>query len=221
MKKLGIIGGAGPLASALFYETLVQECYRLKRSLPEILLLNYPFTRGLTPEEKQINSVQSQKELSCCLDALEIGGAEVAVLVCNTLHLELAKVPQRSVRFQSIPSLVLKDIKEKRSERLLLLGTQNTCHSPLYQETGKTFFLPSIVGQSVIDGVINNVLEGNICKNDSRLIEELIKTYPEHIEGVILGCTDLPVLHHHFPLRSDITIYDSVKISAKSILRYL
>lgn len=97
MKKLGIIGGAGPLASALFYETLVHECYRLQYPLPEMLLLNYPFNRELTPEEKRENGATLHMELLHCLNTLETVGATVAILVCNTLHLELAKTPQGSV----------------------------------------------------------------------------------------------------------------------------
>src|SRR5690348_2579881 len=103
MKKLGIIGGAGPLASALFYETLVYESYRLRYPLPEILLLNYPFSRGLTPQESQENGVMVREELLHCLKVLEEAGAEVGILVCNTLHLELAKAPRGSVRFLRIP----------------------------------------------------------------------------------------------------------------------
>lgn len=222
MKKLGIIGGAGPLASALFYETLVYESYRLQRPLPEILLLNYPFTRGLTPDEHQQNGAMVRRELLHCLKTLESGGVAVAVLVCNTLHVELAKTPQGSVRFLPIPGLMLEEIRaQKKGTRLLLLGTQNTCSSPLYDQPGLTIFRPSPGKQMIVDEAINHVLEGNISEADARSIEDVIKTFPEEIDGVILGCSDLPVLHHHFPIHTDKLIYDSVKIPAKAILRFL
>jgi aspartate racemase len=221
MKKLGIIGGAGPLASALFYETLVHESYRLQRLLPEILLLNYPFNRGLTPEEKLRDGSLVREELLHCLNALETGGASIAILVCNTLHLELAKLPRGSVCFCSIPDLVLEKIQEEKQKRLLLLGTQNTCNSPLYHKSDLTIFRPLPEGQKIIDQAIDHVLEGNISEKDARLIEHVIESFPEKIDGVILGCTDLPVLHHHFPIQVDQPIYDSVKIPAKSILRFL
>jgi aspartate racemase len=219
VKKLGIIGGAGPLASALFYETLVHECYRLKQQLPEMLLLNYPFIRGLTPKEKKKNRSLLRDELLHCLGILKQGGAQAAVLVCNTLHLELALLPQHSLRFFPIPDLVLKKIKKKGGKRLLLLGTQNTCLSSLYQECGLTIFCPT--SQRLVDEAIDRVLEGKVLESDSRLISELINTFPEEIDGVILGCTDLPVLHHRFPLCTNKIIYDSVKIPAQTILRYL
>ncbi|MBS0629268.1 MAG: aspartate/glutamate racemase family protein [Verrucomicrobia bacterium] len=207
MKKLGIIGGAGPLASALFYETMVHECYRLGRPLPEIVLLNYPFMRT----SKVLN-----EELSSCVVALEKGGADAAVLVCNTLHLELEKIEQKNVHFFSIPELVLGQVK--KGDRLLLLATEHTCRSCLY---GFNISLPSSEGQKVVNRVIENVLEGKITLEDAQLLEQLIANFPEEIDGVILGCTDLPVLHHHFPLHCEKPIYDSVKIPAKTILEYL
>lgn len=219
MKKLGIIGGAGPLASALFYETLVHECYRLQLRLPEIIMLNYPFKRGLTPEENKKNGTAVREELSYCIDALEEGGAAVGVLVCNTLHLELAKIDRGAVQFLSIPELVLNTIK--KGSRLLLLGTQNTCSSSLYQQEDIKILHPLADGQKIIDQAIDHVLEGIISIEDAQLIEQVIRTSLKEIDGVILGCTDLPVLHHHFPLQCDKPIYDSVKIPAKTILRYL
>jgi len=221
MKKLGIIGGAGPLASALFYQMLVHESYRLGRSLPEIFLLNYPFHRGLTPEESRNNGAVVRKELRYCLKTLETVGAEVGVLVCNTLHLELAIAPQEKIDFLRLPDLLLEEIHEKKSKRLLLLATRNTCSSLLYQQKDLTIFHPSLEGQAVVDEVINRVLTGHFCSQDSVKLETIIRTYPDEIDGVILGCTDLPVLHHHFPLSSDIPIYDSVKIPAQKIVRCL
>lgn len=210
MKKLGIIGGAGPLASALFYETLVHECYQHQLPLPEIVLLNYPFERKSTSQELQC-------ALSNCIQTLEKKGMQRAVLVCNTLHLELEKISQGAVQFFSIPKLVLGDIK--RGSRLLLLGTKKTCNSALYQTKSITLFFPK--QQQIVEEIIDHILEGKILIEDTQILEKLIREFPEEIDGVILGCTDLPVLHHHFPLQCDKPIYDSVKIPAKTLLRYL
>lgn len=211
MKKLGIIGGAGPLASSLFYETLVQESYRLQCTLPEILLLNYPFCRG---------STRLREELSHCLNVLEAAGAEVGVLVCNTLHLELINIPGH-MHFFSIPDLVIDEIRKRKGRRLLLLATQKTCRSRLYQQIDLTMLCPSEEEQAIVEAVINRVIDGKITKEDAQLIENVINKYSNQIDGVILGCTDLPVLHHHFPIQTNKQVYDSVKIPAKTILRYL
>jgi aspartate racemase len=221
MKKFGIIGGAGPLASALFYETVIHESYQLRRSLPEILLLNYPFHRGLTPEEGEENGSLLRRELAHCLNVLERGGVTSAVLVCNTLHLELATMSHHSIHFFPIPDLVLEEIRKKGGKRLLLLGTQNTCLSSLYQQESVMISCPSPDAQRVVDQVIDHLLEGKMTEHDSLQLERVIREFPEEIDGVILGCTDLPVLHHRFPLHSEKPIYDSVKIPARALLRFL
>lgn len=221
MKKLGIIGGAGPLASSLFYETLVHESYHLGYSLPEMILINYPFTRGLTLQEREKNEAYIRNELVHCLNILKLTDAEIGVVVCNTLHSYIFSIPQDGVMFFSLPQLVLREVGTLRNKRLLLLGTQNTCKSPLYRASGLTLVLPSEQEQSLVDRVIDRVLEGKILERDSHALTELVKKFSEKIDGVILGCTDLPVLHHHYPLHSDKPIYDSVKIPAKSILGLL
>ena len=221
MKKLGIIGGAGPLASALFYETLVRESYRLGTSCPEILLLNYPFTRGLTPEETRDHQAIVRSELRYCLEALEEGGAELGLLVCNTLHLELAQAKVERIRFLPIPTLVLDEIAAKGGKKILLLATQNTCLSSLYERKGIEIVLPSRQEQKKVDRAIDRVLEGKFFPEDAAAISALIASFEGEIDGAILGCTDLPVLDHHCPLQASVPIYDSVKIPAKTILRYL
>lgn len=221
MTKLGIIGGAGPLASALFYEALVQECYHQQKTLPETLLVNFPFTRGLTPQESQSSGALLGQELRYCISLLEREQVARAVLICNTLHLELAHVSQRSIPFLPIPECVVNRAASDQARRLLLLATQNTCRSSLYTRADIQMILPSAQDQRVVDQVIDNVLEGSLCAEDSQAIARVIAACSKRIDGVILGCTDLPVLHHHYPIQCQKTIYDSVKIPAQTLVRSL
>lgn len=217
--KLGIIGGAGPLASALLYETLVQESYACGLTLPEIFLINYPFTRGLTVEEGKNNEQIIINELQGCIDSLARNGVTIGLLACNTMHLFLKKTTPTSIVFHHLPELVVEEAKAKGHERLLILGTQNTCRSHLY---GRGIY-PLIEQQMRLDRVIDHVLEGKICQEDAFVVGEIIKQMLAlmDFDAVVLGCTDLPVLHHHFPIQSERPIYDSIKIPAKSLLGML
>jgi aspartate racemase len=219
MKKLGIIGGAGPLASALLYETLIQESYTLGRQVPEIVLINYPFTRGLSLNEGQENEKTIHTELSYCVQFLARSGVELAVLACNTLHLFLKQHVHPAIQFYHLPELVVKAAQSKQHHRLLILGTQNTCRFNLYQMAGIQAIYPSLHNQTQIDGVIDRVLEGKILKEDSLLVSKVIDATldTEAFDGVVLGCTDFPVLHHRFPISSSKPIYDSIKIPAKTL----
>jgi aspartate racemase len=222
MKKVGIIGGAGPLASALFYETVIRESYQARQEIPEILLLNYPFTRGLSLNEGEKNSEILLGELSYCINTLAQQEVEIGVLACNTLHLYLKRLSHLSVSFLSLPHLVMQEAIRNGHHRLLILGTENTCRADLYCHPDIYFCHPSQADQHQIDTIIDHVLTGEVAREDSDKITRLIEKISEQMEfdGVILGCTDLPVLHHHFPIRSKKQLYDSIKIPAK-VLRGL
>lgn len=221
MQKIGIIGGAGPLASALLYETLVHESYQQRLQVPEIILLNYPFSRGLTLDERKDNEQKIQHELIYCLEALVKHGVNVAVIACNTLHLYVQSLPQALLKVLSIPHLVLEQARENSHKRLLIMGTQNTCRSDLYRHPEITMVYPSSKAQQAVDEVIDRVLEGTICQEDSALLAEVLATESKRqaFDGIVLGCTDLPVLHHRFPIASGKPLYDSIKIPAKILIQ--
>lgn len=223
MKKLGIIGGAGPYASALLYETIVREGYLLKQRQPKIYLINYPFTRGLCPHESEINLSQIENELLECLHAFKKLEVEVGLLACNTLHLFLEKLPGIEIPFISLPKTVLQEALRQKHTRLLLLGTSNTCRSSLYHHAEITTLHPSPDGQSLVNEIIDRILAGEVLADDAEKLGQLINNAAAvtDFDGVILGCTDLPVLHHTHPIPSNKKIYDSIKISAKNIRVYL
>lgn len=223
MKKLGIIGGAGPLASALLYETLIQESYNLGRQVPEIVLINYPFTRGLSINEGKENEKIIHTELSYCIQFLVKSGVEIGILACNTLHLFLKQHIHPAIQFFHLPELIIETAQIKHHHRLLILGTQNTCRSNLYQIAGIQAIYPSSQNQIKIDGIIDRVLEGRILKEDASLVNHIIDAtlHQETFDGVVLGCTDFPVLHHRFPISSSKPIYDSIKIPAKTLVGLL
>lgn len=223
MKKVGIIGGAGPLASSLLYRKIVEESYQQALPLPEIFLINYPFTRGLTLQEGQKNASLLHKELRYCIDIFIQQEVEIGMIACNTLHLYLEKLQIVSPVFLSLPQLVMEEAKQKGHQRLLLLATQNTCHSSLYKEQGLTFVYPPTQEQKEIDAIIDRVLEGKIYLEDSLLLSRLISKLATScsFDGVVLGCTDLPVLHQRYPLIIDLPIYDSIEIPAKKFRGFL
>lgn len=218
MKKLGIIGGAGPLASALLYEALIHESYLRGIAVPEIVLINFPFTRGLSLEEGRINQVSLTDELDYCVKFLIKNEVEIGLLACNTLHLTLMNLPLGSIQFYHLPELVLKAALDKKHHRLLILGTENTCRSHLYKKEGIQTVYPSLEFQKLLDEVIDRVLGGKVLREDADLITQVIQHSSNEFDGVVLGCTDFPVLHHRFPIQSDKPIYDSIKLSAKTIV---
>lgn len=217
--KIGIIGGAGPLASSLLYETLVHESYSLGRPVPEIHLVNYPFTRGLTDEEGKANLQTIRDELSYCIHLLVESGVEEVILACNTLHLFLDRPSELPFQFHHLPEIVANAALKRGHNRLLILGTENTCHSRLYHIPGIQPVYPIPQDQKMINAIIDRVLKGEVLKKDAESVGSVIEraALSEEFDAVVLGCTDFPVLHHRYPIKSVKPLYDSIKTPANLI----
>lgn len=220
MKKVGIIGGAGPLASALFYEKLIFALHKRGLVIPEILLINYPFTRGLSIEEALNSESDIRNELSLCIDLFKKNGVEIAVLVCNTLHRYLS---EENLTFLFMPEQVILKLIANRHQRPLLLATENTINSALYYHPEIAFQSLSSLGQRMLDQIIERLLKGEILKEDARTLLALMdkEAKEKRCDAVILGCSDLTLLYHHFSLSSSYPIYDSVSIAIKSLVTVL
>jgi aspartate racemase len=219
MKRLGIIGGAGPLASALLYETVIRESYRQTGTHPEIHLINFPFTRALTQEEGREHEERVKSELRYCLKLLRERDVAKAVVACNTLHLYLRHLPDANLCL-SIPEVVLRKALELGDRRLLILATQNSRRSGLYEHPEVECIYPNQHGQKLVDVIIDRILLGKIERQDADQLSDLLHEIYQHTpyDGVVLGCTDLPVLHAAYPLHSPKCIYDSIKIPARGLL---
>lgn len=218
MKKLGVIGGAGPLASALFYLSLIEESYRQHGALPEIFLINFPFTRGITNEEGKQKKSQISHELKKVLMKLKYNRAEYGVIVCNTLHLYLQDIVPDFPLFY-LPELVLDEAEKLHKMRLLILGSQNTCSQNLYAREGFEFLYPDLENQLLVDEAIDKVLKGEVSEHSAFLLSKMIRVMflNTPFQGIVLGCTELSVLHDRYPIHSVPHIFDSVKIAAKQI----
>jgi len=219
--KIGIIGGAGPLASALLYRLVIEECYKKKKNLPEILLINFPFTRGLQSSESQQNHNILQEELSYCLDILRSNNIELAAIACNTLHFFLTKEMQRSLKFIHLPKNTLEKLKSTGFKKILLLGTQTTSTSNVYSCNHTKLLYANNNSQRDVSRIIDTILEGSIKNTQTEKLLKISKRLFDihRFEALLLGCTELSLLNDRFPLRSNnFKIIDPLKILAKTLV---
>lgn len=213
--KLGLIGGAGPYASALAYRYFLDACYGNGHEVPELVLLNFPFTRGLSLAESAQNEKIIRAELQHCIDTLAKVGVEVAGIACNTLHLFLAGLNLQGIRFIYLPHAVLGTAARLGCKQLLILGTPTAISRGLYAYPGIKLIAPSPEEQEIVLHTIDNILRGKILPSDSdALCAVIVKAHQRTpVDGVILGCTELPVLHQTHPLLcKGVDVYDSIQI---------
>ncbi len=216
--RLGIIGGAGPYASALLYHTLLKKLYDQGKAIFEMLILNYPFTHP--PLDGNLHSFDRAlaKELQACVDTLLAAKINVAVVVCNTLHAYLHEL-RGGIRLIHLPRTVCETIASAGARKVLILGTPVTRRDGLYSHPGYLSVFPSEEEQKGIDLAIDHILKGHLLQTDAQILEEIVHKAcrEEGIDGVVLGCTELPVLNAHYPLKLPCTLFDSIDILANRL----
>jgi len=230
--KIGIIGGAGPMASCQLYKEIINECqqrYGCKNDsdFPEITVLNYPFSNMLTKTDAA-NNKHLTSELQLCFDRLAAQNIDIVAIGCNTLHTFLDNVMIRVPEFVNIAQATMNYARALGLNRLFILGTQTTMQTGLYAQNNVDSIVPSIKDSTIIDKIIQNILDGTITQTDALKLQTLVQKYFDKtpFDAIILGCTELPLLNAEFPLKiidekqRALPVLDTVKILAQTIMRH-
>lgn len=203
MKKIGIIGGLGPESTVDYYKSLIKLCMNKTEDghYPEIIVNSVDMTDMLSFLE--CGNLEGLTDYFVeAIGILERSGADFAAIASNTPHIVFEEVSRRS----RLPVLGIVDCACDRAAnlgltRLLLTGTGFTMAGSFYSETfekrGITVFVPSPLEQKEIHSMIFPDLENGIVDPAKKgrfhsICESIIRR--EFLDGLILGCTELPLI---------------------------
>lgn len=225
MKVIGIIGGATS-ESTLEYYRYITESYIEKfdnYGYPKILINSVSFEEFFqcmkNDDFNKLNSlIASEGKL------LENAGADFIIVACNTFHLFLEKLRNEiSIPILSIIDSVKAEIERDKLEKVLLLGTKHTMDFNLfgkeYKDANIEVTVPDKKDKDIINEIIYDELPRGIIKKKSKeKILNIIKKFQKKgTEGIILGCTELPLIikKEDTPLK----IYDTTYIHSIAALK--
>ncbi len=223
MKKIGIVGGLSPESTILYYKHIVDEYYKLKNNynFPEIIIYSISFGKFVYFQKNGMKE-QALKEILNALISLKNAGADFAIISANTPHIYFKEIEKAApLPLISIISSTLKKAKEYNLQKLLLLGTLFTMKSGVFEKEfekdGIKIVIPKENEMEVINKIIFEELSNGNIRNESK--EEVIKIIKSYnVDGVILGCTELPLLISQKDLK--IKVLDTAKIHAEDALFY-
>jgi len=203
MKRAGIIGGIGPQSTLDYYKEIVNG-YRQRSAsddYPHILINSINMTRMLRLVEDN-NYTELTGFLVTEIDNLKHAGADFALIASNTPHVVFDEVNRRSpIPLLSIVEATVNKAVSSRLSRLLLIGTMFTMKSGFYTDCmlrhGIEVFVPSEDDQKIIHDIIFHELEEGIVTSESKnrllgICNDLVDR--NKIDGIILGCTELPLM---------------------------
>lgn len=223
-KSIAILGGMGPQASSKLLETVIRMASKdfgakNDSDFPEIILNSIPVPDFIANDESVDIVFQTLKRRVKSLERFNPVNFSIA---CNTAHILLPRLQaETNVPFVSIIEQVSACVSEPEIKVVGLLATPTTIKSGLYQESlkekGAECIILSNKDQRITEQVIRSVLAGKIKTNDRKKLVKLAEKLRENgAEGIILGCTELPLL---FPKQFNLPVFDSIEILARVLLK--
>ncbi len=203
MKTLGIIGGTGP-ESTIEYYRLIIAAYRQEKqdgSYPPIIINSIDLKTMLD----LIGADQLVEVAQYLLDEIKRlarAGADLGLLASNTPHIVFDDLRRHSpIPLISIVESACDAAKALGITTVGLIGTRFTMQGRFYQDVfstqGITLVVPEFDEQEYIhDAYMNELVKGIVLPETRKrlltIVEQLVKR--EHIEGVILGGTELSLI---------------------------
>lgn len=201
MKRIGIIGGLGPESTIDYYKGIINIFRQRDLAAPEIIIYSADVNRLLElAEAREWNKLVEW--LVEMVNALHNAGAEFAVIGSNTPHIVFDKVKSMSpLPMLSIVDETCKRASNMKLKKLGLMGTKFTMESDFFQkafhDAGISIIVPMKDEQQFIYNKIISEIALGIIKNSTR--QELLSVVKrmideDSIDGLILGCTELPLI---------------------------
>ncbi len=217
MKRIGILGGMGPMATVDLYQKIItnslfntdQEHFEtIIASLPTIPnRTDYILNSGKDPYYKMLEGIA----------ILEASNVDVIAIACNTAHFFADRLRKKTL----VPIADMIDIacaSLHEGAAVAVMSTVGTAHTGLYKKAiGKT---QAVIAyefteqtQAVVDQIIASVKAGNI-QHAEHILEQLMDDVPAlKAATVILACTELPLLAHVFAARGIKTVDPTVELA--------
>ena len=219
-KVVGILGGMGPEATAVFLHRLVQltPAHHDQEHL-KILVVNNPKIpdrveyiegNGLSPVPALVETARDLVRL----------GAEIIAIPCNTAHYFWREVQD------SVPIPVLNIISETvariaeqldAGSKVGVLATQATADHGLYQRSLRALGLEGIAPDPAHQVRVTKAIACIKQNRDRQAAAYFLEPCLTHLQArgiqvVIFGCTELGLA----PVRTDLLIFDSLEILARA-----
>jgi aspartate racemase len=199
MKRLGVLGGMGPAASAEFLVRLINQTPAKKDQdhIPTIL-----WSDSRVPDRSTSMRNGDDAPLPYLIEGvqgLKNAGCTCIVIPCNTAHFWFHELNKHARIIHIVDSVAdaLRNVKVINTT-IGVMGTQATIELGLYQyklnKLGWDCIVPSKEEMNtLVQPAINLVKANNIVDAHPMLMNVINSLIDRGAESVILGCTEIPL----------------------------
>lgn len=222
MKTIGLIGGMS-WESSLEYYRIINE--KVKEELgghhsAELILYSVDF------EDIQVLQHKNKwddltKIMVNTAKVLEKAGAGLMVICTNTMH-KMADDVQKNI---AVPLIHIADataqsIQQRELKRVGLLGTKFTMEQDFYKgRLSEKFDIDVVIPDEKDREIIHEIIYSDLCLNKveesskKEFLRVIDKLLDNGAEGVILGCTEIPLLINQKDV--PVPVFDTTAIHAE------
>ncbi len=226
MKKIGLLGGMS-WESSIEYYRLMNELVKSKLGgSHSVKCLMHSFDFHEIEELQHKGEWESLTNLMVKeANNLKRAGADCVVICTNTMHVMAPDIEKNTgLEVIHIADATGDEIIKRNIDKVLLLGTKFTMEGSFYEERlgnkGIEVVIPSEQDRQIIHDVIYHELIVGVIKQESKIryIEIINKAIEKGITGVVLGCTEIPLLIK----QSDVAIevFDTTEIHSRAAVEF-
>ena len=227
MKPIGLIGGLTYVSTIEYYRNLNQLSNEKLGGAETVEVILHSVNFGEIKKFTELDDWDSLlRIMRNAAFELESTGAGCLLIGANTMH-KIADEIQASINIPviHIAEAVGIEIQKKRLKKVALLGTKYTMQLGFYTDRLAKYGIETIIPeQSDIDFInytIYNEFGKNIFSAETKktYLDIISKLQLQRAEGVIGGCTEIPILLNQSDL--SIPLFDTVKIHANAAVDHV
>lgn len=226
---LGIVGGMGPLASAFFYEMLIQKTPAEKdQEHIDLILLGHstmPDRTATILHGSETDRQRVQSLLEKDVEKLVAVGCDEVVITCNTAHYFVARMPDTlREKVINLIDVTAEKIARSGKKRIAILATDGTIRTGLYQKALEKAGIDSEISDPDLQKIVMRIIYDHV-KSGKKVPgqlwhETMSRVRASGCDGAVLGCTELSVAFDEFKGdktfdRDGLSFFDPLEIAAE------
>jgi len=229
MKKLGMVGGVGYLATLEYYKS-INEQFKERLENPPKSGVNPPMiidSLNIAVAYDLVAQGDWEAFTQLFYDSilrLQKGGADFAVIGANTAHIVFDELAALSpIKLIGIVDETCKRAIELGLKKLIIFGTEFTMKSGMYEKKCRTYGIEAVVPSEEERMIIHNIIfpnleSGVVVPEEKAQLLSIANNMAERYgaDGLVLGCTELPFAIKEGDL--DLTLLDTGSIHVAAIL---
>jgi aspartate racemase len=223
MKVIGLIGGMS-WNSTLEYYRIINELFAQRLGgfhSARLVLYSLDFD-DIEKAQREARWEDAADILAEAGISLKKAGADFLIICTNTMH----KVADIVAKKADLPLLNIIDvtgdaIRELGLHRIGLLGTRFVMEEPFYRERlQKRFGIEVLVPGEDDIATIHQIIYDELCEGEVKgfsrqnCIDIISRMVTRGAEGIVLGCTELPLLIK--PDNVDIPLFNTTQLHAQA-----